>query len=470
LHAPGGDNGTAELLGWAQTPEDATHLQLCVPDRSLAGDVAEIVFHDVSERDPKCHPAANVPRWGVHRPPFEVKTVVLPSSLHDLVGDVDWAVLKVVERPESLERLAKLSRQAVCVLDPQWVTGLGLTLADLEGLAEQGWLIVDLETMAGVLRRAGAAATEVRRHVSDHGIMSARVEYGDVATRGLALQDVVPYSTLSVGGGFAVRALRATRGWRAYADEAGFATFLATETPWVQKHGDVLSAALPGSRGELVATDLPWLVAGHQGELLAPQIARHLLRMHLGAPLADHLQYWNRWDDGNVVVRDLSDLARRYAPLAAVRWQSGDDRLAHLGVALLPPGGRRRRQTMFCTGRIDTLSAHEGLPPEPMAIFMKWLAREAREGTDWARRHLAEQVVSWQFDTADGLRYAVNFDSARELGEPAPRICRLRVMDGRVVDERGEVVVAHDEGLYGDRSLAYLDALVGWLRREIEAG
>ena len=207
-----------------------------------------------------------------------------------------------------------------------------------------------------------------------------------------------------------------------------------------------------------------------------------------GHPLEDHVQYWNRWDDGNVVVRDISDLARRYAPLQAVRWASPDARRAHLGITMAHTcgtgfqpvnevsRGKTIHHTMIRTGRIDNVDVHDGLPPEPMTIFMKWLAREAREQTAWARRHLADRVVTWQFDTADGLKYAANYDSAEPIAHLTPKMVRLR-MRGPAADtkpaaeEADEVLtLSEDEGLYGDGSLAFQKALTHYLRRVIERG
>ena len=84
LHAVHGAGRNAELLGWLQTPKTATHLQLCVPGDALPAQIAEIAFHNVSERDPKCHPLANVPRWSTYRTPFTVQRVVLPNELRGL--------------------------------------------------------------------------------------------------------------------------------------------------------------------------------------------------------------------------------------------------------------------------------------------------------------------------------------------------------------------------------------------------
>ena len=95
-------------------------------------------------------------------------------------------------------------------------------------------------------------------------------------TRGFALQDVVPYSVFDeTPKTFRTRVLTANRSWKRYADDVGFATLLASETPWEERCGDVLSTARAIDGGQLMATDLPWLVAGKRG-------ARNILYPCLG--------------------------------------------------------------------------------------------------------------------------------------------------------------------------------------------
>jgi len=468
LHASG-----SELLGWFETPPTATHLQLRMPDASLGGQLGEIVLRNVAERDPKCHPLASVPRWSVYQPPFPIERVVLPADLAGLTPLLDGMTVELLRKPGSRGELRRRARGAACVISPSLVRELDLTLPRLEQLAATAWVIVDLQTLADVLSRGGAAQTRTVTCFARHGIMSARVAYADVPTRGFARQDVVPYATLAPAGGYEARVLKANRSWRQYADQAAFAPLLTAETPWENRHGDVLSAARPVGGGELIATDLPWLVAGCHGPLLAPRIAGHLLRMHLGRPLADHLQYWNRWDDGNVVVRDISDLAQRHPPLRTVRWPASQPGVERLGLTLGPAaGGQVVRHVLVDTGRIDAVGLHDGLPPEPMMIFMKWLAREARERTDWAGRQLAGQSVTWRFETADGLKYAANYDQAPPPTAPPPEV-RLRMTGagcgtsaGVAVDGVG-VARLGDEGLYGDGSLDFQEALTAHLRQAI---
>lgn len=467
LHVPAANGDMTELLGWVQSPPEATHLQLSVAAEGLAVPIEEVVLHCVSERDPKSHHTANVPRWNTYAPPFPLERIFLPATLADLAAHCEERTVEIVDKPRSANALGRRIAGAACILDPAWIRAGQWTLADVEKLAARAWVIIDLESMARLLKAAGACDTSIRKFISDQGIMSARNEYADVPTRGLALQDVVPYSLIDSRGMFQTRVLSANRSWKRYADENGLATLLSCETPWDDKNADVLSAALPTSGGELITTDLPWLVAGTYGSLLAPRIAQHLLRMHLGLPLDDHVQYWNRWDEGNVVVRDLGDFARRYAPLRTARWAAGRGH-AHLGIACLPDA-TPRVHTWFDTGRIDTLIAHDGVPPEPMTIFMKWLAREIREQTEWARAYLTDHLITWQFDTHDGLKYATSFDSAADLPPIEPRITKLRLPPLTAAPpEPDAVILPTDGGLHGDGALAFQDDLTQRLKAIIE--
>jgi hypothetical protein len=465
------------LLGWIQAPDEATHLQVCLPESGAAKRFERLVLHPVAERDPKCHPLANVPRWSTYRPAFPIERVVLPASLELLTTRLKGVEVEAVGTPGSWRKLAAKVHGAACAIDGEWVRKLDLGLSDLERLAARSWLIVDLETFSVLMSRAAARTKTVTRR-SEHEIMSARVEYADVPTRGFALQDVFPYAALAEETGFQTRVLIANGAWKRYADETGFATLLSSETPWVKKCGDVLSAARPIDQGELIVTDLPWLAAGWQGRLLAPHLAEHLLRMHLGCPLADCVQYWNRWEDCRVVVRDIGELPRRYPPLRAVRWAAEREGVARLGITLpAEAGAGAARHLLICTGRIDQRSQHDGMPPEPMAIFMRWLVREARERTGWARRFLGDTTITWQFDSGDGLKYAVHFDSAAGIATDASvRTLILKTDGGGPTSEAparddGAVQVLRlpaDAGVFGDRSLIYQADLTRRLRNWIE--
>ncbi len=468
LHPAGPDAG--RRLAWVAPPPRARHVRLELPAALAAARAVHL--HDVAERDPKCHPLAAVPRWTTYRPPFPLTRLVLPESLSAVAPLLPWLTVDLLDRPESNAALAARTRHAAVIIDPAWTVDPGLDLADLERLAAQAWVVTDLETLARLVAAAGHVATRVMTHAAPLGMMSARVEYADVPTRGLALQDVVPYATRDDCGRFRTRVLRADRAWRRYAGDCGLATLLSSETPWARHHGDVLSAARPVGGGELLVTDLPWLVAGTHGPLVAPHIATHLLQMHLGGPLDDALQYWTRWDEMAVVVRDIADLARRFEPLRPVRWPAPAADLAHLGLALEMPGSTPTAAVVLQTGRMDNVGLHDGLPPEPGMILMKMLAREARERTPWAVRYLTGTLVLWQFNTAAGLKYATGYASAPPLPERVQRVeVRLRREGvGETSSKPGAMrFTLRDEGFCGDRSLEFQAELTGRFRRVIES-
>lgn len=478
LNAPAAGRVGGELLGWVESPEDITHLQIRLPESSRARLLDKLTLHPVADRDPKCHPLANVPRWSACKPPFPIKRVILPASLEPLSECLRGVELEFVRPPRSLRKLAAWATGSACVVDPAWIRDLGLSLRDLERVAAGSWLIIDLESLAKLAAGAGVADTKIVKYESEHEIMSARVDYADVHTRGFAMQDVLPYATFVGESSFATRVLRANRSWKRYADQTGFATLLASETPWEAKCGDVLTAARPIERGELIATDLPWLVAGAHGRLLAPRLAEHLLRVHLAQPIADSVQYWNRWDMSHVVLRDIAEMPRRYQPLRAVRWKSRERGVASLGIVLSAPNEQgRTRRLVIRTGRIDRRCSHVGVPPEPMIIFMKWLAREAREQTRWAVRHLKDTSITWQFDAAEGLKYALLYDAAT-AADSSPAAASLTIVTDDVgasgptsPARRGGVstmTIPRDAGVYGDLSLDYQSDLTNRLRRWIE--
>ncbi|MGE0480642.1 MAG: hypothetical protein AB7Q17_09235 [Phycisphaerae bacterium] len=447
----------AGLIAWAESPRDATHVQVRLLDAAAVEAVDEVDFHAVAEPDPVGHPAANVPRWSSVGPARRIERVVVPSSLGSIAGMLHGQMVEIAEKPRSVAALAARSGGASLVLDPAWTASGRLTLTDVERLAANAYVLVDLDSFAALLTRAGARSPRVITLASAHELLSARVEYADAATRGFALQDAAPLTVVDEIGVFTLRALRANAAWRRYADDVGFATLLSSQGPWEEKSGDVVSAARPIGGGELIVTDLPWLVAKRHAQLVAPRVAEHLLRMHTGGPLDEGVQFWTRWLDAGVVVRDVSDLARRYPPLCAVRWASAGSSTARLGVALPAAGAAVRRSFCFSTGRCDLVAPHDGLPAEPAMIFMRWLAREAREQTAWAQRVLAGRSVVWQFDAAAGTRYALHFDAARaDLLPPSTERLHLRLGLADATDaESGVIRLADDLGIGGDGSIEF---------------
>lgn len=469
LVAPADPAAGRDLLGWFQAPAEARQLAVALPD-GMDGAWAALEVHAVAERDPKCHPLANVPRWSTYRPPFALDRLLLPEELAG-VGDLlaagrTWEVL----RPTSFDDLLARSAGAAVVLGASWGAALSLDLARLVRLSERAWVIVDLATFAGAAAAAGVPL-RLRTYTAEHEIMSARVAYADVPTRGFALQDVFPLSFIDAQGRFATRAIAANPAWRRYADDSGCAALLTCETPEPRECGGVLLAARPSAGGELLPSDLPWLVAGRHGPLLAPRVALHAAQMLCGGPLDDDVQYWNRWDDDTVLLRDVADLARRFPELTTVRWR-GTDHLAHLGLSVALPDVPTDRQLLVRTGRMDQVDLHDGVPPEAMIIAMKALARAVRDRTPWAQRYLAGLRVTWQFDTASGLRYAVAYRSAQGLADlPATRT--VRIVAGPPATDAPAVetlYLADDPGLLGDGALALQAELTRWLRGQIERG
>jgi hypothetical protein len=121
------------------------------------------------------------------------------------------------------------------------------------------------------------------------------------------------------------------------------------------------------------------------------------------------------------------------------------------------------------TGRIDQRDPHDGLPAEPLMIFMKWLAREAREQTPWAQRHLNHQAVTWQFDTAEGLKYAVQYDAASDFTGVPTEVVHMRLgTSGDAASDSATIVFSQDEGLHGDGALEFQESLTRHLRARIE--
>ncbi|GMU81227.1 MAG: hypothetical protein AMXMBFR47_10980 [Planctomycetota bacterium] len=469
----------ANVFGWVQSPPDAKSVRIRLVNPAPPP-VESLEFHAIAERDPKCHPFANLPRPTLYKPPFPLDRIVLPPTLESLRDGLPG--VEITKPPKSLRDLAARAVGAAIVLDPEWIRSLHLSMADLERVIPLCYMIVDLESLAGLLSAAGVR-TRCLTRADDHAPISARVEYADVATRGFALLDVFPYGWYSPPHRFSARVLEATRDWKRYADETGFAMLLSSQTQSEARCNDVIAASRPLGNGELVATDLPWLAAGLHGPLAAPDLTRVLLASLFARPVDDWAQYWNRWDDIRIVVRDIADLARRFSPLRPVRWASPDRSRVVLGLALEPRphaangDGKPRRHILLKTGRIDNLEPHTGLPAEPMMIVMKMLAREVREDTAWARRHLEGVAVTWQFETAGGQRYATLFDAPTgAIAAPPTDVYRLGVVAPSTSDLAQPAPAGDDEydltlpasaGFLGDRAHAWQERLNSAIRRWI---
>lgn len=466
--APLGWPAERQWLGWTESPPGARRLRVSLP-WPAARRIGRLTVHPVSERDPCCHPLANVPRWTRYIAPT-IGHVVLPPELEPLTDVLCERPVRVLSCPRSLEELDSLAEQGAAILADAWIERLGLDWGRLERLAHRACVAVSLRGLVCALRRSGLAF-RVAEYSSAHGLVSARVEYADFPTRGFALGDVFPYGWLDGEGLFTTRVIVGRGAWRRWAACAAVATLLSSQTPWARRSGDALCAICPTSRGVLLASDLPWIVAGRHGAPIAPRLARHALRMALGLELDDDIQFWNCWDDPGVLVRDLADLPRRCPGLWPVRWADEGSGLVRLGLALRPAAPKRH--VLIVTRRIDRAGLHDGLAPEPMIIFMKMLARRARDPADPLGRVLNHLAVTWQFDSAQGARYAMLYESAQRRGL-VHADARLDVYEkarnphGAMGPDR--LVLRTALGILGEGSLELLAELTAglhaWLRRQ----
>ncbi len=487
LRGPDGDGPSPLLLGWIQTPGDATHVELGLSGAEI-GALRELSLFATAERDAKCHPLAAIPAWSTLRPAFPMERVVLPVSLAGLAELLPGRTVEIIDRPRAWRSVAERALGSLCVLDPAWPKALGIGLREIRTLAGGSWLILDLETTAALLRGAGWDVQTVALRDA-HGVFSARVSYSDVPTRGFALEDVFPYGTLTADGGFACRALRGGRVWKAASNELSIASVLMLEGPRFEHSRHVLSAMAAEGLGEWIASDLPWLAAGTLGAPLAPRIVRHAFRMLAGSAIADGQQFWNRWDDAAVVLRDIADLPRRFDALRTVRWARDEESgVARLGLSLggEESGGSHgvagaRRHLVISTGRIDQTAIHDGVPPEPMLILMKALAR-GHTANAGPKAFGGGTRLTWQFDAADGLRYASHFGSAAELPD-TQNVHVLRLHAERALDKplwvkrdsgaggawEQAVRLPEVQGVLGDGSLDYLRMLVAVIETWLES-
>ncbi|MCH7870304.1 MAG: hypothetical protein IID33_01260 [Planctomycetes bacterium] len=472
-----GDGPVTDLYGWFETPEDATHFSLRIAAGESTGLFDHIGVFPTNERAAISHPAANIPLRS-YRPPDTARRVWLPSSLESIAGDLAGQEIEIKSIPRSSKALIGLVRGSTWVLDPKWVSRLRLGWDDLERAASVSCMIVDLDTVATLLARDRSLKIAVKRRKSDRELPCAKVVYADATTRGFALHDVIPYATIEPDGGFATRTMNGDRTWREYADQSGFAPLLSYAQSANDDRPDLLSAAMPVGSGELIASDLPWLVAGMHGPLVAPRLARHLLRMHLGGPFEDHLQYWAPTREPHVLLREIAEMQRHFPALRPLRWSTGDEGIMHLGLSLENGAvNGSSRHVVIQTGRIDHHPGATSLPAEAMMCFMKHLAAEARDATDWSRRNLAGLNVTWQFDSAADRQFRHVFASAQAVhtaAHTAPRVvCLVDEELGRVPESMidGAKLLRIDvrHGVLGDGSIEYQRVLSRLLFRELRA-
>lgn len=455
-----------EQIGWFLTPPDATHFQVHLDE--TAAQIDTLLALPAGGRDPVCHPAANVPRWSVYQRTKPVERILLPSTLESLQESIRFGPINVIRMRGSFTKFLSAARHSALILDPAWVAEEGLTWQQLQRLAEDALVLVDLESAARLA--ASSAGGEIRsaNYRDRESLFSAKNEYADTATRGFALQDIFPCCAVDEKGGFQARTIRHTRDWQRFADENAIATLLSCQTPWEGRVKDVLSAAMPTARGDLILTDLPWLVAGQRGALLAPRLAQHLLNMHLGGPLPDETQYWNRWDETHIVIRDIADMTRRYPGLQPVRYAPQGE-LVTLGLSLTTPNAQRH--LLIETGRIDLRERHDGVPPEPLMIVMRWLERRHREQAPWTQRRLARCAVTWCYTSAAGRKYATMYSAAAPTAAPTHYL-RIRMGTSDRIEQGdgiSRVTLRDDVGILGDGSLGFVERLMAIVTDAIES-
>lgn len=456
----------SEQIGWFLTPPTATHFRVHLDES--AAQIDTILAMPSGSRDPVCHPAANVPRWSIYKRTTPIERILIPPGLESLQELLSFLPVHVVRMRGSFTRFLSTARRSALILDPAWIAEEGLTWGQLRRLADDALVLVDLESAARLAADDAGGEIRIANYRDRETLFSARNEYADVATRGFALQDIFPYCIVDEKGAFQARTIRHTRDWQRFADEHALATLLSCQTPWEGRVKDVLSAAMPTAHGELNLTDLPWLAAGQRGVLLAPRLAQHLLRMHLGGPLEDETQYWNRWDETHIIIRDIADMTRRYSGLQPVRYAPHRERIT-LGLALNSANTQRR--LLIDTGRIDLQEHHDGVPPEPLMIVMRWLERRSREQTPWARRYLAGCGITWCFSSAAGQKYATMFQAAPS-GTAALQHLHIRMGREDRIDRYNDTMFAtlrDDVGILGDGSMGFVERLMTMIAGAIES-
>ncbi|MCG3128073.1 MAG: hypothetical protein CHACPFDD_02947 [Phycisphaerae bacterium] len=414
-------------LACVTTPDHCTHLSIAVP-RHMAGDVADVHFRETDEPVAESHPLANVPRWSRYAPPFAPRRVLLPPELARMAGHVRGPA--AVVDPAGLRRCAAWRGSAV-VLGAAEVRQLAIGWAELRRRAGGAIVLLSFDALAAVLARdAGAGERDstggtdgrVMRRAS-RGLCSCVVEYADWATRGFALQDALPCAAVDGAKRFRLPAWTGGRGWNQFAERQGIVRLLSVR-PGARGRG-ALSLACMVDGGAVIASDLPWLLAGVFGTPVATENIGRLVNAHLGGEVPDETQYWSASESVPRQVRDIAELCRRYAPLTAIRWASGAKEPLALGVSLAAdsspatPRGPAAAgdDVVLRTGRIDLPSELGGVPAEAMMIVMKQLARRQREGANGWRQ---TRRLTWQFDAAAGHAHAHLYASAGAVGPRAP--------------------------------------------------
>lgn len=450
-------------LGWIKSPRHATHFNLTLSGGTKsAASWVHLTLHKCSERFIVGHAHANVPSWSQYRARFESSRIVLPRSLSAIEPVLADRELQVLEHPGSLDAFAERIRGAACVLDPDWAAALRLNWKALQYLARESCVIVDLETAATLIGRHLRTPLRLTNRAFHYDVPCARIEYSDLPTRGFALQDVIPYAVDRGDGKHSARVLNGGPAWRRFADAHGAATLLSCECPTSISSELVLAAAMPTAGGELIISDIPWLAAGVRGRALTPDLFVHLLRMHLECAIEPGAQFWCPTENVDSLVRDIAELARRYAPLRAERWASDAGPAFQLGLSLAPPGDKpAARQVTIHTGRIDRAPRTPSIPGEPMMILMRTLARDLHSPTSSLPschrellRRLGDVAITWRFEAEVGGKYVHLYTQHHSSDDANPCVIDLRRSEFRQGSARTAWPDLNASGLLGNWSLA----------------
>ncbi len=458
---PCGGNG--RQIGWMKSPPhaDCIDVSIAVEGDPPRGGVAHLGLHPVDDVCAVGHPSANTPRWSDLTGGAAAPAVLLPGELSALR---EWLEPHAtVERINGeLLRPERVPRRAIVIIDA--ARGPALTWRTLQALSRRARVVVDLATMSTALAQAGVASFAARRRAWRAGVPAARVVEACAATRGFALEDALPCAWLGDCGRFRVRTLGGPRAWKRCADRLGMRPLLTLSSPDGEGEHETIAAA--SADGDLVVTDLPWMLAGRFGPMLAPRVAAYALRAMLGLAVADDAHFWTPGLDPDLVVRDVADLARRYPTLRAVRWRDAADGVHRLGLTTATPGASTAH-LMLHTGRADAPA--RSVAPEAMMVWMRRQASEPARGVSeplLRARHAraagrpTEVAVTWQFDSGAGGAYLTMFDSAAELPVgPARHVAVVAAGTERIAGCDEAIECAARVGLLGDGSIEVQEEL-----------
>jgi hypothetical protein len=198
-----GDRGPrGEWLSWVFAPPKTAAVEISLTGSPEAQPEA-LELHAVAERDPKCHPLANVPRWTHYKPPFPMERVVLPPELESLAPLLSHVKVNIARSFRSRSALVAAAQNAAIVMSPDWCNDLSLGYPELCQIAARSYAIVDLQQFVRCAERGGMNSLRVQTYTAEHELMSARNQYAEVPTRGFALLDTFPFGTITPRGRWA---------------------------------------------------------------------------------------------------------------------------------------------------------------------------------------------------------------------------------------------------------------------------